>query len=237
VSIMSITEVKEPQRERSLSPMELDSPISTPPQSPIISSAKSPRLNTTQISSGMSLPLSSSTPDGRSYSSSNIVLESVPPIALPTTSTFVDGRALSNHSIALQSLTPMGSNVPRNFKTLNGSTAPAQVPVSRLLSATDHIPKAMALSATKPDVTSATEAGLASIHSGTEPKPQGYEPSARRGKTLVANPFVSGGFVTEFVSGQKAQNTVPKGVKEWFSAETTSDIKVSARVTTPILGP
>jgi hypothetical protein len=224
-------ETKEPQRERSLSPMELDSPISSPPPSPIILSAKDSQLNHTQVLS----PKSQRPPtqDARSlHSSSDRALESIPLTSLPTARPLVDDHSMTNHAIALPSLVPMGHSVAENPEKSNGLTAPAQVPISRLLSAPDHPSKATALPESKPDTTASTKAGLAStaMPSGTGSKPHSGQPSARRGKTLVANPFVSGGYVTEFVGVSKGQNHVPKGVKEWFSTETTDDVKVSARL-------
>lgn len=229
--LWSMTEVKEPQRERSLSPMELDSPISTPPQSPIIPPAKGPQLNPTQFPSGMLHPtLPSNTLDVRSLHSlserSADVPLTTPSIAPPS----VDGHTSSKHAVTLSSLAPVEPNTAGNLEQLDGSSAHSQTPGFRPLITTGHTSKSMISSGTQSNFTSATKPDPTptTVSPGTVPIPHGQSQSARRNKTLVSNPFVSGGFVTEFVSGSKSQGPTPKSVKEWFPAEATPGANVGA---------
>ena len=201
------------ERERSLSPMDLDSPPSTPPQSPVVYPKHGLRINSTQstvhsnqssgtlvedISPVLSPTRMQSLRISASSTSSPISHVSQSPIPAP--------RSPSKPSHHPMDKTPKFTNVHGNILSEDPSGAAKDL---------NQMGKETMVKSTLRSK-GQTWSGSPGSSSSTVTSTLAPKPSTQHSKTRASNPFVSDGFFTEFINGSSGQL---QGVKEPFLLE------------------
>jgi hypothetical protein len=205
------------KRERSLSPMDLDSPTSTPPQSPIIS----PKITLRSVSTHLE------TSAAHSGQSSGPPVDIRPPPLNPVRTPLRKGTISS-------------TDLPPATRVAQSSvSAPRRSPRPRPLRlSTDNI-HTFANGRTNGDLSQLsvkvkkekpneklTLQTSSDVGGGSTSKP-----TTQRNLTRPNNPFVSGGFVADFVGGSGGQTSLPLGKQDRLSLGSVPAVAVSSCLT------